>query len=256
MKTANDTTDPLKTRAQKLALVGLIARWDQVRQEPWLPKLLEYEETERGQRSLARRGKTAKLGSFKPITDFDWQWPKEIDRQLVEELFGLNFIHDSSNIIIIGQNGTGKTMLAKNLAEHAITRGYSALFISASELLNDLAAQETGSALTRRLRHYCRPQLLVIDEIGYLATSSEHADLLFEIVTRRYLQKPIILTTNKSPIEWGEVFPNAACVVALVDRLVHKAEVVKINAESYRLKEAEERASVRRTTRKSRKAAA
>ena len=118
-----------------------------------------------------------------------------------------------------------------------------------AELLNDLAAQESSSALTRRLRHYCHPQILIIDELGYLATSSEHADLLFEVITRRYQQKPIILTSNKPFTEWSEVFPNASCVVALVDRLVHKAEIIKVSAESYRLKEARERSEKKRKSR-------
>ena len=237
--------DTLQYRAHALGLFGLIANWGSVAHETWVTKLIGLEEAERTRRSLERRTRAAKLGRFKPMADFDWTWPAEIDRDLVEQLFTLDFIKEPANVIIIGENGSGKTMLAKNLAHHAVVSGNSALFVSASELLNDLAAQSTGSALTRRLRYYCRPHILVIDELGYLASSSEHADLLFELVTRRYQNKPIILTSNKVFSAWSEVFPNASCVVALVDRLIHKSEVVKISAESYRLKEATERAERR-----------
>jgi DNA replication protein DnaC len=140
-------------------------------------------------------------------------------------------------------------MIAKNLAYQAVLQGYTARFLTASELLNDLAAQEAGSALTRRLRHYMRPQLLVIDEVAYLAASTRHADLLFELVSRRYQQKSIVLTTTKSFLDWNEVFPSSGCLVSLIDRLIHKSEIVKIDAESYRRKEAEERAAKRASER-------
>lgn len=243
MNSQETNTEALKHRAEKLGLWGVLAQWDSLRKHPWLPELLDAEEVERGKRSLERRLRLSRLGKFKLFADFDWAWPKTIDRSLVEDLFELRFIAEQANVIIIGQNGVGKTMLAKNLSYQAVLRGHSAMFVTASELLNDLAAQETPSALTRRLRHYCRPQVLVIDELGYLATSSEHADLLFELVTRRYQQKPIILTSNKPFTKWNEVFPNAACVVAMVDRLVHKSEIINISADSYRLKEAQERSA-------------
>jgi len=232
----------LHYRAQKLGLWGLLANWQSVLDQPWLTTIIEYEERERARRGLERRMQNAKLGPFKPIADFDWKWPKQIEREIIDEIFQLEFVTEPANVILVGQNGVGKTMIAKNLAHKAILHGHTARFISASELLNDLAAQESSSALTRRLRHYSQPQLLVIDELGYLATSSEHADLLFEIITRRYQLKPIVLTTNKPFTEWSEVFPNATCVVTLVDRLIHKSEIIKIDAESYRLKEAKERA--------------
>jgi DNA replication protein DnaC len=144
-------------------------------------------------------------------------------------------------------------MIAKNVAHQAVLGGSTARFITASQLLNDLAAQDSASALERRLRHYCRPALLAVDELGYLSTSADHADLLFELVTRRYqLEKPILLTTNKSFRDWNDVFPNSGVVVTLVDRLVHRCEVVEIEAESYRLKESEERKEKREKEREAR----
>lgn len=252
-KSAETLQPALKTRANRLGLWGLLANWSAVANEPWLPKLLDFEETERGRRSLERRIRNAKLGPFKPMADFEWGWPKEIDRELCSELFQLDFVTEPANVVLVGPNGVGKSMIAKNLAHQAILSGFTARFLSASELLNDLAAQESSSALIRRLKHYSQPQILVIDELGYLATSNEHADLLFEVVTRRYERKPIILTTNKPFTEWGEVFPNATCVVTLVDRLIHRAEILKVDGESYRLKEARERTKEKKKKRTTRK---
>ena len=252
-KKADHDPDLLKERAQRLGLFGLLAHFDEFCREPWLPKLLQYEQAERDRRSLVRRIKSAKLGRFKPMSDFEWKWPKKIDQGMVSELFELEFIKEAANVILVGPNGVGKTMIAKNLAHQAVLRGATARFLTASEMLNDLAAQDGGRALQCRLRHYCRPQLLVLDELGYLSYDNRHADLLFEIVSRRYALKSILITTNKAFVDWNDVFPNAACVVSLVDRLLHHAEIVEIDGESYRLKEAQENAARRSSERAARR---
>jgi DNA replication protein DnaC len=255
-KTAMHDDDPrtdLRKRASKLGLHGLVANWEKVASEPWLPELIRYEESERARRSLERRVRNAKLQRFKPMADFDWQWPQKIDRELIEELFEFDFVPEAANVVLIGSNGLGKTMIAKNLAHQAVLKGWTVRFLTASELLNDLAAQESSAALSRRLKHYAQPHILAIDEVGYLATSSEHADLLFEVVTRRYQEKSIILTTNKTFREWKSVFPNSSSVIALIDRLIHKAEIVKIEGKSYRLKESEERNEQRKKRRSKKK---
>ena len=128
--------------------------------------------------------------------------------------------------------------------------GHTVLFTTAGELLGDLAALDSDSALRRRLRYYAAPSLLVIDEIGYLSYSNRHADLLFELINRRHEQKSTLITTNKSFVDWAGVFPNASCTVALIDRLVHHAEIIPLVGESYRLKEAQERADQRVKQRK------
>ena len=134
-------------------------------------------------------------------------------------------------------------MCACNLAYQAVLAGHTALFVTAGQLLGELAALDSDSALRRRLHHYAAPDLLLVDEVGYLSYSNRHADLLFELVSRRYQHKSTVVTTNRAFAEWGEVFPNAACVVSLIDRLMHRAEVVRIEADSYRKKEADERAA-------------
>jgi DNA replication protein DnaC len=157
----------------------------------------------------------------------------------------LDFIKDASNIVLVGPNGVGKSMCACNIGYQAVLAGHTALFTTAGQLLGELAALDSDSGLRRKLRQYTAPDLLIIDEVGYLSYSNRHADLLFELVSRRYQAKSTVVTTNKAFADWGEVFPNAACVVSLIDRLMHRAEVVRIDGESYRAKEAQEREAQR-----------
>jgi DNA replication protein DnaC len=245
-----DDLDELRQRLRALGLYALARADDDILAQPWVRELLNIEEPERRRRSLERRLANARIGPFKPIADFDWRWPESIDRALIEELFTLSFADDATNVVFLGPNGVGKSMLAKNLAHHAVMQGHVARFVSASDMLHDLAAQDSDASLARRLRRYTAPWLLCIDELGYLAYDNRYADLLFEVITRRYLNRPSVITTNKPFAQWGEVFPNAACVVTLIDRLMHRAELVNIDAESYRAKEAEERAKARRRVRK------
>jgi len=253
MPTAPTTTKPESRRARldELGLYGLLAHFDAIGAQPWIDTVLEYEEAERARRSLERRIKNARIGALKPMADFDWQWPAKIDRATIEELFSFQFVAEGANVVLVGPNGTGKSMIAKNLAHQALLAGYTVRFTTASDMLHELASQDTDASLARRLRRYCHPQLLVLDEIGYLSYDARYADLLFEVVTRRYEHRSIVVTTNKAFTEWTDVFPNAACVVTLVDRLIHRAEVSTIAGESYRLKEAKERAKRRKGTARS-----
>lgn len=247
------TTDELKTRAQTLKLYGLLAHWDEISNQDWVARLIEWEEVERQARSLQRRLSNARLGQFKPLADFDWQWPKRCDRAALEELMRLGFLGEAGNAVLVGPNGVGKSTLARNIAHQAVINGHTVLVTTASGMLNELAAQDGDSALRRRLKRYTHPELLVIDEIGYLSYGNRHADLLFEIVSRRYEEKSTVVTTNRPFAEWGEVFPNASCVVSLIDRLVHNAEIINIEGDSYRLKEARERSQQRQQKRAKRK---
>lgn len=253
MKKTNEPVDPNspKSRLYRLGLHGLVSRWSEIATQPWITQLLDIEEIERKRRSLDRRLRFARIGSFKAIDRFDWSWPSNVDRQAIEELFSLTFIEDCENAIFLGPNGVGKTMFMKNIAHHALVQGHTVRFTTASDMLADLAAQDSPSALARRMRRWATPTVLCIDEVGYLSYSSRYADLLFEIVTRRHeARKPILITTNKPFSEWSEVFPHATCTVTLVDRLTHRAEIIEIQAESYRLKESKERREAKAKARK------
>ncbi len=237
------TPEATPDRVKRLALWGVLAHWDELNDsdQPWLQRLLEWEERERQRRSLERRLRQDHIGRFKPLADFDWHWLVKGDRAAVEELMTLEFIGEAANAVLLGPNGVGKSTIARNIAYQAVLQGHTVRFVSASEMLNELAAQDGDAALRRRLKLYAQPSLLLIDELGYLAYGNRHADLLFEIISRRYEHKSTVVTTNKPFAEWGELFPSATCVVSLIDRLVHKAEILHFEAESYRLKEARER---------------
>jgi DNA replication protein DnaC len=237
--------EALRQRARALRLQGLLAHWPEAAGQPWVEPLIAWEEQERARRSLERRLQAARIGPFKPLCDFDWGWPKRCDRAAVEALMGLDFLKEAANAVLIGQNGVGKSMIAQNIARQAVASGATCLFTTAGQMLGELAALDSDSALRRRLRHYAAPDLLVVDEVGYLSYGNRHADLLFELVSRRYQAKSTLVTTNRAFADWPGVFPNAACVVSLVDRLIHNAEVIAIEGESYRLKEARERAEQR-----------
>lgn len=235
----------LRDRAKALGLHGLVTQFEDFAEEAAIARLLDVEEAERRRRSLERRVKNARIGPFKPMADFDWAWPKKIDRAGIEELLTLAFLDEHENAVFVGPNGVGKTTIAQNIAHQALMQGHTVRMTTASQMLNELVAQDGPTALERRLRRYTHPSLLAIDEVGYLTYDSRHADLLFEVVSRRQEGKSTLVTTNRGFNEWREVFPHATCVVALVDRLVHRAQVTTIEGESYRLKEAKERESQR-----------
>ena len=211
-----------------------------------LEELVREETAERERRSLERRRSAAKLGRFKTIDDFDWNWPKKIDRSVLDRALSGELVRQRENLILVAAQGLGKTMLARNIAHQAVLQGYSALFVEASRMLLDLGAQDSARALERRFRHYARPALLCIDEVGYLSYDARAADLLFEVVSRRYEQKSIVISTNLAFSDWPDIFPNASCVTALIDRLTHHADICLIEGQSYRRREAEASRKARR----------
>ncbi len=242
----------LRERARRLGLWGLLANWDSLNKQSWVREYLGVEEDERSRRSLERRIRGARLGAFKSIADFDWQWPKSIDREQIEDLLQLGFVEERANVVLFGPTGVGKTMVAQNLGHQALQNGHTALMTKASEMLTDLAAQDSAAGLARRLRRYCRPRLLILDEIGYFVHAGRAADLFFEVISQRYGERSTVMTSNKPFSEWPAVFGGAGCVSAIVDRVVHKVEIVKIDGESFRQREALERAERKAKERKER----
>jgi DNA replication protein DnaC len=188
--------DPLMARAKALKLYGMLAHWEDIEETGWIASLIRWEEEERARRSLERRLGNAHLGRFRSLTDFDWSWPTRCEREAVEELMGLTFLQETANAILVGPNGVGKSTIARNIAQQAVLAGHTVLCTSAGHMLNELAGADGDNALRHRLSVYARPRLLLIDEIGYLSYSNRHADLLFEIVSRRYQEKSTLITTN------------------------------------------------------------
>lgn len=231
-------------RATADQLSDLVARSSKERLGPTqlLERVADIEESDRSRRSLERRLQRSKLGRFKPMADFDWAWPSRIDRDRVEAALRLEFLEESRNIVLVAPQGLGKTMVAQNIAHQAILAGHSVLLVTAAQLLLDLAAQDSARALDRRLKHYAKQSLLVLDEVGYLAFDNRNADLLFQVIARRYERKSLVLTTNLPFRDWPTIFPNATCATALIDRVIHHADVIAIEGKSYRLRQAEDRA--------------
>lgn len=241
MTDLKDSLCEIGLRATAEALDDLIARATQKR---WGPtELLEHvvrtELDDRSRRSLERRTKRSRIGAFKPIADYDWAWPKTIERDDIEHVLGLDFIDQARNVVLIAAQGLGKTMIAKNIAHAAVQAGHTVLFTTAAQMLLDLGGQDSARGLERRLKYYSGVGVLVCDEIGYLSYDNRNADLLFQVISRRYEKKSLVLTTNLAFSDWPSVFPNASCVTAMIDRIIHHAEIINIEGESYRRREAE-----------------
>ena len=248
--------------AQTLADIGLgclaadlddfLARVIKARLSPRqiLEEIARMEAEARRQRSLELRLERARLGRFKPMADFDWRWPKKIERDLIERAFTLDFLKEGRNLILLGTNGLGKTMMAKNLAFTAVQAGYSALFTTAAELIENLQGDLSRQTLRRKITRYASFSLLCIDEVGYLAYDTHAADLLYKVVDRRYDKNaPIVLTTNLAFRDWNTVFPNATSIATLLDKLTHHADVTLIEGDSYRKHESKQEADRRRKQR-------
>jgi len=251
------TTIPSNSLASQLQQIGLRALPTQLddfiahaTKSRWpvhqiLEQVVKAETAERSRRSLERRLRISGIKSFKPIADFDWSWPAKIERDIIERALTLDFLAEARNLVLVGRNGLGKTMIAQNICHTAVLAGHSVLFRSAAALLEDLHRQ-TPEGRRRKLRTCANVGLLCIDEVGYLSFDDKAADLLYEVVNRRYERKPLVLTTNRPFKEWNEVFPNATCIVTLLDRLLHHADVTVLEGNSYRVRESEQETAARR----------
>jgi DNA replication protein DnaC len=204
----------------------------------YLRRLIEGEYTQRRQRVIERRVKAARFPVLKTLEQFRWDWPKKINRLQVQNLFRLEFVAHKANVVLLGNVGLGKTHLATALGYAACQEGYAVLFADAISVINDLSAAHKRGLLKRQLKKYLAPELLLLDELGYLPIDQHGADLLFQVISRRYERGSIVLTTNKPFKQWASIFNNDSTIAsAVLDRLLHHAETVIIEGTSYRMKD-------------------
>jgi DNA replication protein DnaC len=241
----SDTTDLVELlrkigiRASREAIEACLTHLAKSKASPAqiIEQLCSLEQRERDARNLARREKFATLGSYKTLDRFDWNHPRSVDRDLYEQLHSsLDFVRRGENVLLRGQAGVGKTTLAQNLGLRALERGHTVRFCTLPAALADLLRQESIPATERRLRRYTAPDVLVLDELGYVPCDSRAADLLFHIISRRHEAKSVVITTNLAFKQWGSVFHDASCLGALVDRFAQHCHVLDIDAESWRNK--------------------
>lgn len=175
---------------------------------------------------------------IKTLEEFQWNWPAKINRLQIEDLFRLGFVAQKGNVIILGGVGLGKTHLCTALGYAACLQGHSVLFTSAIDIINALTAAQNTGRLKSELRKYLRPQVLIVDELGYLPIDNNGANLLFQVISQRYERGSIILSTNKPFKKWPEIFNNDSTLTsAVLDRLLHHAQAVVIEGKSYRMKD-------------------
>lgn len=245
-----EQTNEIKTNLIGLKLVYLADNFQEICSQAdqantghldFVERFSRLEIVEKIRRSTERRLQEARIGKFKPMDQFDWRWPEQIDKARIEQLLQLAFVKERANVIIAGPQGVGKSMLARNIAWKAIMTGCKVRFTSASRLVGDLGSVKANHLFESRISKYLKPDLLIIDEIGYLSFDCQAADLLFEVISRRYETGSIVMTTNIAFKDWGQIFPGAACLTAMIDRLTHHCHIITIGGNSYRHKESMER---------------
>jgi DNA replication protein DnaC len=222
--------------ASREALDALVAHATKSRLSPAqvVEQIVQLERRERDARNLASRTKRATLGAMKSLDLFDWDFPRRIDRPRYEQLLSLDFTTRGHNVLFRGPSGVGKSTLAQNLGQRALENGKSVCFSTVNAALADLLKQESLPAVERRMKRYTNPEILILDELGYLPCDARSGDLLYSIVSRRHERVSTVITTNLAFKAWGTVFPGAACVVALVDRFTQHCHVIDIDGESWR----------------------
>lgn len=242
-----DTQTELRTHLITLQLPYIREHYEPIAQQAaaqsmthieYLARLVEGEAHRRETHSIERRLKAARFPVLKSLDQFQWNWPRKINRLQIQNLFRLAFIQTHTNAIFLGGVGLGKSHLAIALGRSACLHGYSALFTTAVDIINTLAAARVNGGLKREMAKYLKPRVLIVDELGYLPIDKFGADSLFQIFSQRYERGSTVVTTNRAYKHWPEVFNNDSTLTsALLDRLLHHAETVIIEGKSYRTKD-------------------
>ena len=204
----------------------------------YLSQLIDGESDLRQDRATQRRIQQARFPLPKTLEQFQWSWPKKINRPAIQHLFGLQFAKDKANVIFLGGVGLGKSHLSIALGYEACLRGFSVLFTSAIDAINTLTAAQASGRLKSELHKYTKPNILVLDEVGYLPINKSGADLLFQIISHRYERGSIIITTNRAFKNWPDIFnQDATLTSAILDRLLHHSSNIVIEGKSFRMKD-------------------
>lgn len=223
---------------ESVATTAARKQWTHIQ---YLSELMKQEATLRNDKLIQCRIKSAKFPVIKTLDQFNWSWPRKINQTQIKNLFHLKFIEEKSNVVFIGSVGVGKSHIASALGYQACLKGHTVLFTSAIDIMNNLIAAQQIGRLKQELKKYFRPKILVVDELGYLPVDKNGADLLFQIISSRYEQGSIIITTNRAFKDWAQIFNNDSTLTsALLDRLLHHTEAVVIEGKSYRMKEVQE----------------
>ena len=216
----------MREHHQDLAQQASKKHWSHV---DYLEKLSDGETALRRDRSIQRRIRIARFPVVKTLDQYSWTWPKNINRLQVQNLFRLQFVENKSNVIFLGGVGLGKTHLATALGYSACLKGYTVLFATAIDVINTLSAAQAAGRIKQELKKYTRPSLLVIDELGFLPIDKIGADLLFQVISLRYEQGAMVITSNRVFQDWPEIFNNDSTLTsAILDRLLHHAEPIVI----------------------------
>lgn len=189
--------------------------------------------------------KVAHFPFVKTISDFDFEFQPSISKNKIIDLSSLRFLEENKNVIFFGDSGVGKTHLATALGVEAASKRHSVYFINCNDLINNLLEAYRENKAAERIKHYCKYQLLIIDEIGYLPTDRNGANLFFQLISKRYENKSTIITTNLSFDRWEETFGDKTIANAIVDRLIHHSEIINIRGKSYRMKELKEQMNIK-----------
>jgi DNA replication protein DnaC len=243
----SDKTDNLAEQMSELRLTFMQENYaalaSQAAREQWshllyLQRLLQGESQRRHDRSITRKLAAARFPIIKTLDQFNWNWPKKINRAQVQHLFTLGFLKQHASVILVGGVGLGKTHLATALGHAACLAGHSVLFTTAVEAINSLSAAQAQCRLKDELKKFLAPSLLVCDELGYLPIDKNGADLLFQIISGRYEKGSTVITTNQAFKNWSRIFNNDATITsAVLDRLLHHAETIVLEGKSYRMKD-------------------
>lgn len=204
----------------------------------FLASVIAAEAGSRRDRAAERRMRQAALPVRKTLDNFNWDHPEKINRDLVRHLFNLQFIEEKKNVAFLGAPGVGKSHLCIALAEHACARGYRVRFTTAIDIINRMDAAQKNGTFAAAMKTYEKPNLLVIDEIGYLPIEQRGADIFFQVISSRYERGSIALTSNRAFKDWSKIFNNDAVITsAILERVCHHCEPVIIEGKSYRMKD-------------------